>query len=107
MKVISIALFLVFFSCLSCFGEQLLMSRPRSKDEVSKSKFYAYKDRMNQRRSSALELRRIYNSGKVHKYWTAMVYPVRYNSYYYNTGSRPVYIRRSDFYYESYYQYRR
>ena len=44
-------------------------------EEVDRSKFYAYKDRMKQRRSSALELRSIYNSGKVHKYWTAVVYP--------------------------------
>ena len=63
-------------------GEQLLMSRPRTMEEVDRSKFYAYKDRMKQRRVYGLEARRIYNSGKVHKYWTAMVYPRYYPNYY-------------------------
>ena len=72
-------------------------------EEVDRSKFYAYKDRMKQRRSSALELRSIYNSGKVHKYWTAVVYPT-YNPYYYRYV--PTYrAERSEYRYDYKYDY--
>ncbi len=106
MRFTLLSLLLIIF-CGNCFGEQLLMSRPRSKQEVDRSKFYDYKSRLKQRRADALSVRSQNNAGKVHKYWTAMVYPVKYNTYYYNTGSRPVYIRRSELYYREYYQYRR
>ena len=110
--------FLILIFCLIssvCFSEepmcelvlneprQLLMSRPRTMEEVDRSKFYAYKDRMKQKRSSALELRRIYNSGKVHKYWTAVVYP-RYYPYYYQYV--PTYrVERSEYRYDYQYSY--
>jgi len=79
------------------------MSRPRTIEEVDRSKFHAYKDRMKQRRENALEVRRIYNSGKVHKYWTAMVYPRYYPSYY---GYAPAYrVERSEYKYNYKYDY--
>jgi len=79
------------------------MSRPRTMEEVDRSKFYAYKERMKQRRVDALELRRIYNSGKVHTYWTAMVYP-RY--YPYNYERLPVRrVERSEYRYDYKYDY--
>tara|TARA_R110002110_G_C13180894_1_gene693564 strand:- start:272 stop:499 length:228 start_codon:yes stop_codon:yes gene_type:complete len=72
-------------------------------EEVDRSKFYAYKERMKQRRVDALELRRIYNSGKVHTYWTAMVYP-RY--YPYNYERLPVRrVERSEYRYDYKYDY--
>lgn len=91
----ALLLFMCSF-CANCVGEQLLMSRPRTIKEVDRSKFYAHKDRIKQRREKGLEARRIYNSSKVHKYWTATVYPVNYNRYYYNTGRYPVYRNRTD-----------
>lgn len=94
MKRFVLLLILCLFP-LVCRAEQLLMSRPRTMEEVDRSKFYAYKDRMKQRRQDALAKRRIYNSGKVHKYWTAMVYP-RYYPYYYRYA--PVYrVERSEY----------
>ena len=96
---------LLIFSLLPlvCSAEQLLMTRPRTREEGDRSKFYAYNDRMKQRRSSALELRRIYNSGKVQKYWTAVVYP-RYYPYYYRYT--PVYrVERSEYRYDYQYNY--
>ena len=96
---------LLIFSLLPlvCSAEQLLMSRPRTIEEVDRSKFYAYKDRMKEKRSNAIELRRIYNSGKVHKYWTAVVYP-RYNPYYYQYV--PTYrVERSEYRYDYRYDY--
>ncbi len=102
MKRFILLLTLLLFP-LACSAEQLLMSRPRTMQEVDRSKFYAYKDRMKQRRSSALELRRIYNSGKVHKYWTAMVYPRYYPNYYRYT---PMYrVERSEYRYDYKYDY--
>ncbi len=102
MKRFILLLILLLFP-LVCSAEQLLMSRPRTMQEVDRSKFYAYKDRMKQRRSSALELRRIYNSGKVHKYWTAMVYPRYYPNYYRYT---PMYrVERSEYRYDYKYDY--
>jgi len=88
-------------------AEQLLMSRPRTMEEVDRSKFYAYKERMKQRRVDALELRRIYNSGKVHTYWTAMVYPRYYPRYYpYNYERLPVRrVERSEYRYDYKYDY--
>ena len=72
-------------------------------EEVDRSKFYAYKDRMKQRRVDALELRRIYNSDKVHKYWTAMVYPRYYPNYYRYV---PAYrVERSEYKYDYKYDY--
>tara|TARA_Y100000389_G_C17401306_1_gene485494 strand:- start:277 stop:591 length:315 start_codon:yes stop_codon:yes gene_type:complete len=102
MKRFSILLIIILFP-LASSGEQLSMSRPRSIQEVDRAKFYAYKERMKQRRSSALELRRVYNSGKVHKYWTAMVYP-RYYPYYYQDV--PTYrVERSEYRYDYRYDY--
>lgn len=102
MKRLIILLIISLFPLVSS-AEQLLMSRPRTMQEVDRSKFYAYKDRMKQRRSSALELRRIYNSGKVHKYWTAMVYPRYYPNYYRYT---PMYrVERSEYKYDYKYDY--
>lgn len=98
-----IVLLTIFLFPLICSGEQLLMSRPRTIEEVDRSKFHAYKDRMKQRRENALEVRRIYNSGKVHKYWTAMVYPRYYPSYY---GYAPAYrVERSEYKYNYKYDY--
>tara|TARA_Y100000592_G_scaffold94551_1_gene159510 strand:+ start:920 stop:1147 length:228 start_codon:yes stop_codon:yes gene_type:complete len=72
-------------------------------EEVDRSKFYAYKDRMKEKRSNAIELRKIYNSGKVHRYWTAVVYP-RYNPYYYQYV--PTYrVERSEYRYDYQYNY--
>ena len=70
------------------------MSRPRTMEEVDRSKF-------------ALELRRIYNSGKVHTYWTAMVYPRYYPRYYpYNYERLPVRrVERSEYRYDYKYDY--
>lgn len=102
MKRFIVLLILSLFP-LVCIAEQPLINRTRTIEEVDRSKFYAYKDRMKQRRSSALELRRIYNSGKVHKYWTAVVYP-RYYPYYYRYA--PVYrVERSEYRYDYQYNY--
>ena len=102
MKRFIILLIISLFPLVSS-AEQLLMSRPRTMQEVDRSKFYAYKDRIKQRRSSALELRRIYNSGKVQKYWTAMVYPRYYPNYYRYT---PMYrVERSEYKYDYKYDY--
>ena len=88
---------------LLCTAEQSLISRPRTIQEVDRDKFHAYKERMKQRRSSALEARRIYNSGKVHTYWTAVVYP-RYYPYYYQYV--PTYrVERSEYRYDYQYNY--
>ena len=102
MKTLIVLLTISLFP-LACSGEQLSMSRPRTMEEVDRSKFYAYKDRVKQRRHSALEARRIYNSGKVHKYWTAMVYPRYYPNYYRYV---PTYrLERSEYKYEYQYGY--
>lgn len=98
-----IVLLIICLFPLACSAEQPLINRTRTIEEVDRSKFYAYKYRMDQRRSSALELRRIYNSGKVHKYWTAVVYP-RYYPYYYRYT--PVYrVERSEYRYDYQYNY--
>lgn len=102
MKSFIILLIISLFPLVSS-GEQLLMSRPRTMEEVDRTKFYAYKDRMKQRKVYALEARRIYNSGKVHKYWTAMVYPRYYPDYYRYV---PTYrLERSEYKYEYQYGY--
>ncbi len=80
------------------------MSRPRTMEEVDRSKFYAYKERMDARRDRALELRRAYNSGKVHTYWTARVYP-RYYPYYYYQYAPAYRVERSEYRYDYKYDY--
>ena len=98
---------LFLLSCSNCFSQNLSISRTRSIDEVDRSKFYAYKERMDVRRDRALELRRAYNSEKVHTYWTAMVYPRYYPRYYpYNYERLPVRrVERSEYRYDYKYDY--
>jgi hypothetical protein len=100
LKTRFLLLALLIFSSADCFGEQLLMSRPRSSNEVDRSKFYDYKSRRKEKKENALSLRHQNYSEKTHKYWTAIVYPVNYNRHYYNTGRYPVYRTRSVFYIE-------
>ena len=88
---------------LPCSAEQLLISRPRTIQEVDRNKFHAYKERLKQRKLDALEVRRAYNSGKVHKYWTAVVYPT-YNPYYYQY-SPGYFVERSEYKYDYQYSY--
>ena len=51
MRFTLVPLLLIIFCC-NCFGEQLLMSRPRSKQEVDRSKFYDYKSRLKERKAN-------------------------------------------------------
>ena len=64
------------------------IGRHRTIDEVDRSKYYEYKERLKERRVYALETRRQLNAGKVHRYWTAIrVYP----NYYYGRNYYPSY----------------
>ena len=63
MKIFIILLFASLFP-LTSSGEQLLMSRPRTIQQVDRAKFYAYKDRMKQKSHEALEIRRIETKGR-------------------------------------------
>jgi hypothetical protein len=89
----------------ACVAEDYypMISRPRSMDEVDRTKFYDYQDRLKERRIYALEARRQLNAGKVHRYWTAIrVYPTyyyRYNYYpAYNTYRRVEQYRLQEIY---------
>ena len=57
LKTRFLLLALLIFSSADCFGEQLLMSRPRSSNEVDRSKFYDYKSRRKEKKENALSLR--------------------------------------------------
>jgi len=58
------------------------IGRHRTIDEVDRSKYYEYKERLKERRVYALETRRQLNAGKVHRYWTAIRVPLNYGTYY-------------------------
>jgi len=58
------------------------MGKHKTIDEVDRSKYYEYKDRLKERRIYALETRRQLNAGKVHRYWTAIRVPVNYGVYF-------------------------
>jgi hypothetical protein len=85
------------------------IGRHRTIDEVDRSKYYEYKERLKERRVYALETRRQLNAGKVHRYWTAIrVYP----NYYYGRNYYPSYnystverYRLEEVYRNSYYGY--
>ncbi len=103
MKKIALFILFIFLFSAHSSAEQLLMSRPRSMQEVDRSKLYDYKYRLRQRKTNALEARRVYNSGKTHKYWTAIVYPRYYPLYYRYV---PAYrVERSEYKYDYQYNY--
>lgn len=52
-------------------GQDVFISKP-SGSEHNEALFQAYKNRLNERRSVALSIRREMNAGKVHRYWTAI-----------------------------------
>jgi len=87
----------------TCIAEDYTptISRTRSIDEVDRSKYNEYKERLKERRDYALETRRQLNAGKVHRYWTAIRVPVNvgvgylyrplYHNRFYNSGIAPYY----------------
>ncbi len=73
---------LLFIQLSPVFAQYPSMGRHRTIDEVDRSKYYEYKDRLRERRIYALDTRRQLNAGKVHRYWTAIRVPLNYGSYY-------------------------
>ena len=60
MRFITIFLVVLVISSTSS-AERLAMSRARTMSEVDRSKFYAYKERLKEKRSRALDLRGVYD----------------------------------------------
>lgn len=106
MRSFMVFAFLISSSFVIAEDNTSMISRVRSMNEVDRSKYYEYKDRLSYKRAYALEARRELNAGKVHKYWTAIRVPINISGYYY-----PYMQRRSCYnrYYNSgiapYYEY--